>query len=124
MNFKNASTYVKENYSLSRERVTVMTIIDEEENTLPSHFVFKGAGTLDGQLVKPEGCVTLWAPKGSYRLDQLLKTIEALPDKTRRQFFGRGLYDDYKICLLDDYTVHVMPEVNILCDFFQNFYHS
>ena len=68
--------FVKENYSLSRERCTVMTCISSSNAVPPPppEFLFKGAGKK----------VTLakfaqWAEKGLYRLENMLQYIETLP---------------------------------------------
>lgn len=44
--FKVLDTYVKENYMLSRERVTVFTETLDTSIHLKPEFVFKGKGTL------------------------------------------------------------------------------
>ena len=89
--------YVKENYNLSRERVTAFTQIYVE-------FVFKGKGTRN-KLDPPDGIKFNWAPRGSYRLDQMLKTISNLPNK-----FNIFTPKNYAVYVLDDYSVH-QPEV-------------
>ena len=54
-------TYVKENYSLPRERVAVFTQVSSD----PKVLVFN----------PPPGIKFRWATKGSYRLEHMLKTI-------------------------------------------------
>ena len=72
-------TYVKENYNLSREKVTVFTqVCSNPDLTLQPEFVFKGKGTRN-TLQPPEGIKYNWAPKGSYPLEQMLYTISNLP---------------------------------------------
>ena len=45
MSFKNNDVFVKENYHLSRDRMTVMTQVSSDETIdLPIEFVFKGVG--------------------------------------------------------------------------------
>ena len=45
-NFKGQDTFVKENYMLSRERVTVFTQVSSDPKiNLPPEFLFKGKGT-------------------------------------------------------------------------------
>ena len=98
LNFFDMDAYVKENYNLSRERVTAFTQIYVE-------FVFKGKGTRN-KLDPPDGIKFNWAPRGSYRLDQMLKTISNLPNK-----FNIFTPKNYAVYVLDDYSMHLMPEV-------------
>ena len=52
--FKNNETFVKENYHLLRERVTVFTQIASDTNVkLQPEFVFKGTGKRPPQLTPP-----------------------------------------------------------------------
>ena len=72
LNFTGMDTDVKENYNFSRERVTVFTQVSSDQDlTLKSEFVFKGKGTRTS-LHPPDGIKYNWAPKGSYRLEQML----------------------------------------------------
>ena len=72
--------YVKENYSLSRERVTVFTQISSDPKVLVNpEFVFKGKGTRN-VLNPPPGIKFQWAPKCSYLL-HMIKTIQNLPNR-------------------------------------------
>lgn len=66
LSFKGETTYVKENYMLSRERITVFTQVStDQSNPLPQpEFVFKGKGTRT-KLNHPPGIKIHWAPKGS-----------------------------------------------------------
>ena len=81
LNFVDMDAYVKENYNLSRERVTVFTQVSiSSDINLNPEFVFKGKGTRT-KLDPPDGIKFNWAPKGSYRLDQMLKTVLNLPNK-------------------------------------------
>ena len=107
LNFKNNETFVKENHHLSRERVTVFTQIASDANVkLPPEFVFKGTGKRPPQLAPPPGIKYQWAPKGSYRLEQLVETINHLPNR-----FNMFSHQNFAIYVLDDYAVHLMPEV-------------
>ena len=47
-----------------------------------------------------------WSPNGSYQLEHILKTISHLPN--RYHIFSEK---DYAIYVLDNYAVHLMPEV-------------
>ena len=83
LNFKGVDTFVKENYNLSRERVTVFTQVCGDPNLkLQPEFVFKEKETRT-TLHPPEGIKYNWAPKGSYRLQQMLYTISNLPHEIR-----------------------------------------
>ena len=74
-------TYVKKNYSLSRERVTVFTQVSSDPKVLVNpKFVCKGKGTRTALNPQP-GIKFQWAPKGSYRLEHMLKTIQNLPNR-------------------------------------------
>ena len=68
-------------------------------------FVFKGEGART-HLTPPEGVNYQWAPKGSYRIEQILDMIKQLPNRFN-MFTEKG----YAIYVLDDYSVHLMPEV-------------
>ena len=74
MSFKNLDKFVKENTHLSRERVTAFTQVSSDPTiNLVPEFVLKGPGKRPPPLDTPEGSHYQWAPKGSYRLEQLLK---------------------------------------------------
>ena len=105
LNFKGEETFVKENHMLSRERVTVFTQVSSDSKFYTPEFVFKGKGTRTKINVE-EDIKFQWSPSGSYRIDQLLKTISNLPN--RYHLFTQK---DYAIYVLDDYAVHLMPEV-------------
>ena len=85
---------------------------DPEKVYLP-HFVLKGTGKgkiKEKELKPPEGVFVQWAPKGSYREEHMLKTIEQLPDRSGT-LFDRMTGKGYAIFVLDDYSVHLMPSV-------------
>ena len=69
-------------------------------------YVFKGSGKRPATLKTPEGMHYQWAPKGSYRLEQMVETIMRLPNKHNP--FTQANYDIY---VLDNYAVHLMPEI-------------
>lgn len=105
-NVKGMETYVKENYSLSRERITAFTQISSDPKVVAKpEFVFKGKGTRT-KINPPKGINYNWAPKGSYRLEQMLATISNLPNR-----YNMFTQKDFCIYVLDDYSVHIMPEV-------------
>ena len=54
----------------------------------------------------PEGVNCQWAEKGSYRLEQMLEMIKTLPNRAN-PFTKKN----YCIYVLDDYAVHLMPEI-------------
>ena len=67
-------------------------------------FVFKGKGTRT-KVNAPENMHYQWAPKGSYRLEEMLKTIFYLPNRLN-MFTPRNC----AIYVLDDYSVYLLPE--------------
>ena len=79
--FKGEDTFVKENYMLSQERVTVFTqVANKESIKLDPEFVFKGKGTRTKVSI-PDSVQYQWSPSGSYRIDQMLETISHLPNR-------------------------------------------
>ena len=109
LNFKGSSqtTYVKENHSLSRERTTVMTSLSSEKvSTAPKlEFVFKGVGTRV-KLDPPAGVTVQWAPKGSYRVEHMVKFCSQVPVQSCALFPQKR-----KIFTLDDYSAHLDPQI-------------
>ena len=105
LNFKGEETFVKENHMLSREKVTVFTQFSSDSKFYTPEFVFKGKGTRTKINIE-EDIKFQWSPSGSYRLDQLLKTISNLPNR-----YHPFTQKDYAIYVLDNYAVHLMPEV-------------
>ena len=104
---KDENVFVKENYMLSRERVAVFTqVSSEKEVNFMLEFVFKGVVTRT-HLHPPEGIKFRWAPKGSYRIEQMLGTIKNLPKRSTNLFTMK----DNAIYVLDDYATHLIPEV-------------
>ena len=96
LSLKSEETFVKENYMLSRERVTCFTqLCSDPKVDLKPEFVFKGKGTRT-HLTPPEGVNYQSVPKGSYRIEQILDMIKQLPNR-------------FAIYVLDDYSVHLMP---------------
>ncbi|GFO11576.1 steryl-sulfatase [Plakobranchus ocellatus] len=107
LTLKNVAVYVKENYMLSRERATVFTqLSSDEKDPMPQpEFLFKGKGVRI-QVNPPPGVKVQFAPKGSYRLENMLKTIGHM--KNRYNMFSQK---DFAIYILDDYSVHLQEEV-------------
>ena len=68
--------------------------------------MFKGTGKRPPKLTPPPGSHYQWAVKGSYRLEQLMETIKHLPNR-----FNIFSHANFAIYVLDDYAVHLMPEV-------------
>ena len=98
--------YVKENYSLSRERITAFTQVSSDPNAVVRpEFVFKGKGTRT-KLNSPEGIKYQWVPKRLYRLEQMLGTISNLSN-----CHHISTMKNYCIYALDDYSVHIMHEM-------------
>ena len=91
---------------LSRERVTCfIQLCSDPKVALKPEFVFKGKGTRT-HLTPSEGVNYQWAPKGSYQIEQILDMIKQLPNR-----FNMFTEKEYPIYVLDDYSVHLMPEV-------------
>lgn len=106
LNFTSMDTYVKEDYSLSRERITVYTqACSDPTVSLKPEFAFKGKG-IRVKLNPLQGVKVQWAPKGSYRLEHMLSTTANLPN--RHNIFT---HENYAVYVLDDYSVHIMPEI-------------
>ena len=103
--FKVLDTYVKENYMLSRERVTVFTETLDTSIHLKPEFVFKGKGTLT-KLTLPTVIKLHWSNSGSYLIDQLKKTMMSLPNR-----YNPFTCKNFAIYALDDSAVHFLPEV-------------
>ena len=104
LNLKGEATFVKEKYMQSRERLTVFTQVSSDpEMYIEPQFVFKGKGKI-AKVNPPDGILAQWAEKGSYRLPQLLKSIEKLPslatpwNAKTGQNFGIYVLDDYGKC--------------------------
>ena len=105
MAFKNEDAFVKENHSLSRERVTVFTQVSSTKDiSLKPEFVFKGQGTRTN--IDTTNVNYKWSPSGSYRLEHMLKTIKNLPNR-----FNPFTQKGFAIYVIDDYAVHLMPEI-------------
>ena len=91
---------------LSRVRATCFTqLCSDLEIELKPEFVFKGEGT-GTHLNLPKGVDRQLAPKGSYRIEQILGMIDKLPNR-----FNMFTEQYFAIYVLDDYSVHLMPEV-------------
>ena len=106
LSLKSEETFVKENYMLSRERVTCFSQLCSDPNVnLKLEFVFKGKG-IGTHLTPPEGVNYHWAPMGSYRIERILRMIKQLPNG-----FNMFTEQAFAIYVLDDYSVHLMPEV-------------
>ena len=106
LSLKSQETFAKENYMLSRERVTCFTqLCNDAKVDLKPEFVFKVKGTRT-HITPPEGVNYQWAPKGSYRIEQILDIIKQLPNR-----FNMFTEKEYTIYVLDDYSVHLMPKV-------------
>ena len=105
LNFKGEETFVKENHMLSQKRVTVFTQVNSESKFIIPEFVFKGKGT-QTKVNVADNIKFQWSPNGSYRFEQMLKTISNLPN--RHNSFTQK---NYAIYVLDDYAVHLMLEI-------------
>ena len=106
MSFKGEDTFVKQNHKLSRERVTVFTQVASVSNVnLKSEFVFEDKG-VRAKVLAVDNIKYQWSPSGSYRLEHMVKTIGNLPNR-----FSPFTQKNLAIYVLDDYAVHLMPEV-------------
>ena len=83
----------------------MFTQVSSDSKLYTPEFVFKVKGTRTKINVE-EDIKSQWSPSGSYRLDQLLKTIGNLLNR-----YHPFTQKDYAIYILDDYAVHLMPEV-------------
>ena len=82
------------------------SITSNKMASLPNlEFVFKGMGKRV-KLNVPNNVSMQWAPKGSYRLEHVLKFIKNVPAQPCSLFPGKR-----KIFILDDYSAHLHPEV-------------
>ena len=90
--------------------MTVFTQVASDPNIkLTTEFCFKGAGKKVKVEPPNENAKIHWAPKGSYRLETMLKTIENLPDRSNLNMFCKE--KGYAIYVLDDFAVHLMEDV-------------
>ena len=106
LNFTATDTFVKEYYMLSRERVTAYTQVSSDPKVkFKPEFVFKSKGART-KLSPPPGVQVQWAPKGSYMLEHMLVMIGNLPN--RHNVFN---YKKCAIYALDDYSVHLDPQI-------------
>ena len=106
LSLKSEEVFVKENYMLSRERVTCFTqLCSDPKIELKPEFVFKGKGTRT-HLTPAKGAHYQWAPKGSYRIEQILGMVDKLPNR-----FNMFTEQSFAIYVLDDYSVYLMLEV-------------
>ena len=107
--FKGASqsTSVKENRSLSRERITVMTSAAPNKTASSPNleFVFKGVSKRE-KLNVPNNVSVQKDPKGTYRLKHVLKFIEKVPAQPCSLSPGKR-----KIFILNEYSAHLHPQV-------------
>ena len=105
MAFKGEDTFIKENHRPSRERVTVFTqVASVSKIVLQPESIFKGKGVR--AKVAVENANFQWSPSGSYRLEHMIRTISNLPNR-----FNPFTQKNFAIYALDDYAVHLVPEV-------------
>ena len=98
LSLKSEETFVKENYMLSRERVISFTqLCSDPKDDLKPEFVFKDKGTRT-HLTPPEGFNYQWAPKGSYRIEQIVDMVKEISNR-----FNIFTEKGYAIYVLDDY---------------------
>ena len=111
LSFTGSDCNVKEQYMHSRERVTAMTFMASSRDAPLPEFIFKGKGKRV-KLEPPKGVNFQWSDSGSYRQENVLKTISTLP--TRIGPIERNLPSGHKkfaIMTLDDFSAHLNEEV-------------
>ena len=67
--------------------------------------MFKGKGKRT-HLTPPKVVHYQWAPKGSYRTEQILGMIDKLPNRFNmftEQFFAESVFDDYSVHLMSEF---------------------
>ena len=93
------------NCSLSYKRVMDFTqLYSNPSITLIAEFVSKERG-MHTELHPLQGIKFNYAPKGSYRFEQMLHTISNLPNR-----YNILSPKNYAIYALDEYSVHLIPE--------------
>ena len=81
LSLKSEEVFAKVNHMLSGVRVTCfIQLCSYLKSKLKPEFVFKGKGT-QTHLTPPKGVYYQWAPKGSYRIEQILGMIDKLPNR-------------------------------------------
>ena len=106
LSLKSEATFLKENYMLSRERVTCfIQLCSDPKFDLKPDFIFKGKGTRT-HLAPSQGINCQYGSEGSYRIKQILGMMKQLPNRYN-MFTEKG----YDLCVLDDSSVDLMPEV-------------
>ena len=109
MTFAGKGVFVKENYHLSRERVSALTVLSSKNKKPKMELLFKGAGTrLMKTLNLPNNMSLQFAMKGSYREENVLSFIKDLPNLR----FESQL--KATILMLDNYSVHLSKSVRTL----------
>ena len=108
---------LKENVAATRERVSLMTLVTSDEaeatwQTVPVELLFKGKkdGILRGCRALKTGLRITFqhAPKGSYRLEHVLRFLEQhLPEFTEE----RKSANDYRLLFLDAYAAHLDEQI-------------
>ena len=97
---------MKEDYNLSRKRVTVYTQVSSDPSIkLKPEFVFKGKG-IRAKVNVPDTIKHQWSPSGSYREEHLKKTIANLPNR-----YNPFTYKNMAVYVLDNYAVHLIPQI-------------
>ena len=76
-----------------------------QKSKLKPEFVFSVKGTRT-HLTLAKGVHYQWAPKGSYRIEQIVGVIDKLLNR-----FNLFTEKSFAIYVLDDYSVHLMPQV-------------
>ena len=102
MNITEEETFVKENYTLSRERVTAYTQLSTEKRvSFKPEFIFKRKRK-NINLSPPESVHTQRSEKASYCANNMIETILHLLKRNTNPF----THQNYVIYVLDDYSVY------------------
>ena len=112
---------LKQNHAATRERVSLMTCVTSSAHeaahaaNMPLEVLFRANSARRIRHLKPAAGLRVsvaWAPRGSYRLENLLAYLSRwLPAWTEERAAGQ----DYRILMLDVAKSHVDPEVTNLC---------
>ena len=81
---------------------------NSENSVLKPGILFKGVGSRTN-INNPDNLNIQWAPKGSYRIENMVNTIKKEVPNLRKDLFSTE--KDFGIYILDDYSVHVTKEI-------------
>ena len=106
LSLKSEEVFIKENYMLSRERVTCITqLFSDPKIELKSQFIFKVKVHEHISLLQKAHIIN-WLQKDLIELEQILGMIDKLPNR-----FNMFTEQSFAIYVLDDYSVYLIPDV-------------